>query len=53
MTPPNDGYLILAVLVIMAVLLTIDVFIKRIMAVGCLILFIAIILAAFVYTLNH
>lgn len=53
MTPATVAYLILIIFVIVAVLLAIDILIKRIMPIGCIVMIIGLILVAFVYTLNH
>lgn len=53
MTPVIIAYLVLAAFILVAVLLAIDILIKRIMPIGCIFLFLGFVLVAFVYTLNH
>lgn len=47
------AYLAIAALIIMAVLMVIDILIRRFMPIGCVFLFLGFMLAVFVYTLNH
>lgn len=51
MTATFIAYLILAIFVVVAVLALIDMFIKRFIPIGCVVLFLLFVLAAFVYTL--
>lgn len=53
MTPVIVAYLILFVFILMAALMAIDILIKRFMPIGCILVFLGFVLAAFVYTLNH